>query len=721
MAAGLENCRQILLDRFPSIDGDLFQYVTDVLESGSEDFESGEEIYDAVGSILAEVAGDEGDDKIIDLCNQLMGALKGDGCDGTAAGQGTHKLLEAPVNMGELAENLLVNPDEDTHSIWIVKKECNTVVDQKKLQKAEAKIKAKQDKRAQEDQTPNEIRGRQIDNASACQSSNKRENKLEQSGSNKSRDVRIENFDLSYADRVLLKEAEMSLIFGRRYGLVGRNGIGKTTLIKMLSRRELFVPSHISILCVEQEVRGDETQVLQSVLECDTERKKLLEEEKKLLALTGHGSSKADSTADDASNKLAQVYARMEEIEADKAPARASMILAGLGFSTKMQHQQTRELSGGWRMRLALARTLFSRPDLLLLDEPTNMLDLKAVLWLEKYLLNWPCTLLVVSHDRTFLDAVATDIIHMHSQRLESYRGNYENFVKTMTEKLTNQQREYEAQQMHRQHLQAFVDRWRYNAKRASLAQSRLKALEKLPDLQPVVVDPPVVLKFPECDKLSPPVLQLDEVTFHYEKGKVVLNKVSLSANQDSRIALVGENGQGKTTLLKLLLGELEPVSGLKFAHRNLKIGYFSQHHVDQLGSEQTPLELIASKFPGQHEEEYRRQLGRYGVINDLALRPVRSLSGGQKSRVVMALMSMIRPHFLILDEPTNHLDVETIEALGIALNNYKGGVIMVTHDERLVRSVCKEVWMCSNGSVIRQDGGFDQYRKLLEDQIREL
>lgn len=719
MADGIETCRQILLERFPSIDEDLFQYVTDILESGSDDFESGEDIHDAVGSILAEVAGEEGD--IIDICNQLLSGLKCNGYDGTTEDPGKHKLLQAPVKMKELAETFdSTGTDTCTSSIWIVKRESNTVVDQKKLQKAEAKLKAKHDKRSLDTQPINEIKGRQIDNASASQSSSKRENKLESSGSNKSRDVRIQNFDLSYADRVLLKEADLSLVFGRRYGLVGRNGIGKTTLINMLSRRELFVPSHISILCVAQEVRGDETQVLQSVLECDTEREKLLEEERNLLSLT-QGSQKNEASADSASARLAQVYARLQEIEADKAPARASSILAGLGFSTKMQGQQTRELSGGWRMRLALARTLFSRPDLLLLDEPTNMLDLKAVLWLEKYLLNWPCTLMVVSHDRTFLDAVATDIVHMHSQRLETYRGNYENFVKSMTEKLTNQQREYEAQQMHRQHLQAFVDRWRYNAKRASLAQSRLKALEKLPDLQPVVVDPPVVLKFPDCEKLSPPILQLDEVTFHYEKGKVVLNKVSLSANQESRIALVGENGQGKTTLLKLLLGELEPVSGLKFAHRNLKIGYFSQHHVDQLGSQQSPLELIASKFPGQHEEEYRRQLGRYGVIGDLALRPVRSLSGGQKSRVVMALMSMIRPHFLILDEPTNHLDVETIEALGTALSNYKGGVIMVTHDERLVRSVCKEVWMCANGSVIRQDGGFDQYRKLLEDQLKDL
>ncbi|KAK2557617.1 ATP-binding cassette sub-family F member 3 [Acropora cervicornis] len=720
MATELDTCRQILSERFPSLDDDLFQYVTDILESGSDDFESGEDIFDAVGSILAEVASDEGDDNIIDICNQLLAALKCDGYNGGTEVPEKHKLLLAPVRMKELAETF-DSSEAQTSSIWINKRENNTIVDQKKLQKAEAKLKAKQGKRTQDTEPINEIRGRHIDNASASQSSSKRESKLESSGSNKSRDVRIENFDLSFADRILLKDANLSLVFGRRYGLVGRNGIGKTTLIKMLSRRELFVPSHISILCVAQEVHGDETQVLQSVLECDTEREQLLKEERRLLSLTHGSSQNNDAGSDSASARLAEVYARMHEIEADKAPARASLILAGLGFSTKMQSQQTRELSGGWRMRLALARTLFSRPDLLLLDEPTNMLDLKAVLWLEKYLLNWPGTLLVVSHDRSFLDAVATDIIHVHSQRLEAYRGNHENFMKTMTEKLTNQQREYEAQQMHRQHLQAFVDRWRYNAKRASLAQSRLKALEKLPELQPVVVDPPVVLQFPDCDKLSPPILQLDEVTFYYEKGKVVLNKVSLSANQESRIALVGENGQGKTTLLKLLLGELEPVSGLKLGHRNLKIGYFSQHHVDQLGSEQSPLEVIASKFPGHHEEEYRCQLGRYGVVGDLALRPVRSLSGGQKSRVVMALMSMVRPHFLILDEPTNHLDVETIEALGTALNNYKGGVVMVTHDERLVRAVCKEVWMCSNGSVIRQDGGFDQYRKLLEDQLRDL
>lgn len=262
MATELDTCRQILSERFPSLDDDLFQYVTDILESGSDDFESGEDIFDAVGSILAEVASDEGDDNIIDICNQLLVALKCDGYNGGTEVPEKHKLLLAPVMMKELAETF-DSSEGQTSSIWINKRENNTIVDQKKLQKAEAKLKAKQGKRTQDTESINEIRGRHIDNASASQSSSKRESKLESSGSNKSRDVRIENFDLSFADRILLKDANLSLVFGRRYGLVGRNGIGKTTLIKMLSRRELFVPSHISILCVAQEVHGDETQVLQ--------------------------------------------------------------------------------------------------------------------------------------------------------------------------------------------------------------------------------------------------------------------------------------------------------------------------------------------------------------------------------------------------------------------------------------------------------------------------
>ncbi|GFQ96264.1 ATP-binding cassette sub-family F member 3, partial [Trichonephila clavata] len=358
-------------------------------------------------------------------------------------------------------------------------------------------------------------------------------------------------------------------------------------------------------------------------------------------------------------------------------------------------------------------------PDLLLLDEPTNMLDMKAIIWLENYLQTWESTILVVSHDRRFLDTVATDILHFHSLLIESYRGNYENFVKTMTEKLKHQQREYEAQQQYRAHAQEFIDKFRYNAKRASLVQSKLKMLEKLPELKPVEKESAVVLRFLNPEFLQPPVLQLDEVSFSYPSSpKLILNNVNLSANMGSRICIVGDNGSGKTTLLKLLIGDLNPIKGIRHFHRNLVIGYFTQHHVDQLDLNLSSLEFLAKKFPGRPSEEYRRQLGSFGVTGDLALQSVASLSGGQKSRVAFAAMAMLHPHFLILDEPTNHLDVETVEALGIALQNFTGGVVLVSHDEQLIEIVCQELWVCRNGWVSSISGGFSQYRKLVEDEL---
>lgn len=372
-------------------------------------------------------------------------------------------------------------------------------------------------------------------------------------------------------------------------------------------------------------------------------------------------------------------------------------------------------------MRLALARALFARPDLLLLDEPTNMLDVRAILWLENYLQTWQSTILVVSHDRNFLNAVVTDIIHLHSQRLDSYRGNYENFIKTKEDRLKNQQREYEAQLQYRQHIQVFIDRFRYNANRAAQVQSKLKLLEKLPELKPIEKEIEVTLRFPDnFEKLSPPILQLDEVEFYYSKDQPLFSGLNLSADLDSRICIVGENGAGKTTVLKLLMGELTPVNGVRQAHRNLKIGYFSQHHVDQLDLNVCSVELLLNKFPGRTEEEYRHQLGGYGITGELATRPVASLSGGQKSRVAFAQMTMPCPNFYILDEPTNHLDMETIEALAKALNKFKGGVILVSHDERLIRMVCKELWVCEGGKVRRIDGGFDEYRDILHEQFKK-
>lgn len=538
---------------------------------------------------------------------------------------------------------------------------------------------------------------------------------MEAKGTNNCKDIRIENFDISFGDRCLLSGADLTLTYGRRYGFVGRNGLGKTTLLRMISAEQLKIPGHISILHVEQEVVGDDTPAIQSVLECDFKRESLLKEEKEL-------SAKLSSTTNaepELSQRLTQVYAELEAIDADKAPARAAQILAGLGFSAEQQLHPTKQFSGGWRMRLALARALFSKPDLLLLDEPTNMLDMKAIIWLEDYLQTWGSTLLVVSHDRNFLDSVPTDIIYLNAQKLESYRGNYENFVRTRSEKAKNQQREWEAQQQLRAHVQEFIDKFRFNAKRASLVQSKIKFLEKLPVLQPVEKEAEVTLKFPEVELIAPPALQLDEVNFAYNSTRTILNKVNLSASSESRICIVGENGAGKTTLLKILTGDLSPTSGLRNTSRQLRIGYFNQHHVDMLDLSMCPVELLQSKFPGKPVEEYRRLLGGFGVTGDLALQTIASLSGGQKSRVAFAVLGTARPNFLILDEPTNHLDIETIEALGRALEKFQGGVVLVSHDERLIRMVCKELWVCSKGSVRSIEGGFDEYRRLVQRELQ--
>ncbi|KAF7472482.1 Hypothetical predicted protein [Marmota monax] len=732
----MATCAEILRSEFPEIDGQVFDYVTGVLHSGSADFESVDDLVEAVGELLQEVSGDSKDDAgIRAVCQRMYNTLR----LAEPQSQGSSQvLLDAPIQLSKITENY----DCDTKLPGLLKREQSSTVNAKKLEKAEARLKAKQEKRSEKDtlKTSNPL---VLEEASASQAGSRKESRLESSGKNKSYDVRIENFDVSFGDRVLLAGADVNLAWGRRYGLVGRNGLGKTTLLKMLATRSLRVPAHISLLHVEQEVAGDDTPALQSVLESDSVREDLLQRERKLSAQIAAGRAEGPEAA-----QLAEIYAKLEEIEADKAPARASVILAGLGFTPKMQQQPTREFSGGWRMRLALARALFARPDLLLLDEPTNMLDVRAILWLENYLQTWPSTILVVSHDRNFLNAIATDIIHLHSQRLDGYRGDFETFIKSKQERLLNQQREYEAQQQYRQHIQVFIDRFRYNANRASQVQSKLKMLEKLPELKPVDKESEVVMKFPDgFEKFSPPILQLDEVDFYYDPKHIIFSRLSVSADLESRICVVGENGAGKSTMLKLLMGDLAPVRGIRHAHRNLKIGYFSQHHVEQLDLNVSAVELLARKFPGRPEEEYRHQLGRYGISGELAMRPVASLSGGQKSRVAFAQMTMPCPNFYILDEPTNHLDMETIEALGRALNNFRvsmlsplpplptcqfafplstsccpvfqGGVILVSHDERFIRLVCRELWVCEGGGVTRVEGGFDQYRALLQEQFR--
>ncbi|KAK2148716.1 hypothetical protein LSH36_486g02016 [Paralvinella palmiformis] len=683
-------CHEIIEKCFPNIDKEFFNYICGVLEDGTEDFESADDLYEALGTMLTQVAEEKEDGEIREICDRLFHVMK-DGCD---VPNDKVKILDAPVHIGDLvAAETNGDKEEDENSIWIAKRDKSSKVDPKKLEKAEAKLRDKQGKRGKDYVYKTNSISLQNE-ASASQQSNRKFDKMESAGTNKSYDIRIENFDISFGEKTLLKSANLILSYGRRYGLVGRNGIGKTTLLRMINSRSLRIPSHITVLHVEQEVVGDDTKAIESVLECDLQRTKLLQEEKEITTEMNSG-----CTDPNLNNRLSEVYQQLEAMEADKAPAKAAMILAGLGFSTSMQKQCT-------------------RPDLLLLDEPTNMLDMKAIIWLEDYLQTWSSTLLVVSHDREFLNIVATDIFHLNAQVLDLYKGDYEAFIKTRTERLKNQKREYDAQKQYRDHIQVFIDRFRYNANRASQVQSKLKLLEKLPELKPPEKDSDVVIRFPEVEKLSPPILQLDEMSFHYNKDRPIFSDVSLNANMESRICIVGENGAGKTTLLKILLGDLQPVSGLRHGHRGLRIGYFSQHHVDQLEMNLNSVEMLAAKFPGKTTEEYRAQLGSFGVSGDLALRPVASLSGGQKSRVAFSQMCMANPNFFILDEPTNHLDMETIEALGKALYKFKGGVILVSHDARLIRMICKELWICRNQNVESLEGGIDQYRKIVEEEL---
>ncbi|CAG8521892.1 5413_t:CDS:10 [Acaulospora morrowiae] len=699
---------KLIRQSVPNIDDAIVDYVVGYLDENSSLADGEDVISDFVRPILVDAGGDEA--RIQKLCEKLAELFaqvsKGSKND-ISKGSGLNK-LEQPVNM--LSKNSisatagLVSQAIDLEAVS--GRKLGTRVDTKKLEKAEAKIKSKIEKRERRSNyESSKLLSKKNNDAEFYMKVNPILDYTTTKG--KLKDVKIENFDISFGGKRILTNATLTLVYGRRYGLVGRNGIGKSTLLRTMSRREISVPTHISILHVEQEMVGDDTSAIQAVLSADIWREHLLNEEinlnekiNELEKLLG-GESDIDSIENEKeaiNSRLKEVYQKLEEIESDKAESRAAAILSGLGFPSDKHRSPTKTFSGGWRMRLALARALFCRPDLLLLDEPTNMLDIPAVAWLEQYLKKWPSTLLVVSHDREFLDEVATDILHQHSERLDYYKGNFTQFYATKEERRKNHLREYESQMQYRQHLQDFIDRWRYNAKRGPQAQSKIKILEKLPVLEPPEVETGVTFRFPDPDSLSPPILQLDDVTFGYENGPTILTNVSLSVQLDSRIAVVGPNGAGKSTLLKLLTGILEARSGQIHRHGRLRFAHFMQHHVDQLDLNTSAVGFMSQKYPGKIEEEYRRQLGNFGITGVTGLQPLETLSGGQKSRVSFACLGLQNPHILILDEPTNHLDMDSIDALTNALREFKGGVILVSHDERFIDSVCKEIWVCESG-----------------------
>ncbi|KAG2023228.1 multidrug resistance protein 1 [Coprinopsis cinerea AmutBmut pab1-1] len=708
---------------FPGTEEIIVQYLAGYLiDDAGED----EDVLQIGREILHSVAGDEKRQQLDALMQKLESMLE-DQLKVRQKSRNQPKLqkLDKVMDMSKtaLSKTLVLNDAVDLESI---NKGKASRVDVKKLEKQEAKLRAKIEKRARRDL----YEGSKLLDAHKKQQTYEemfmKINPLEAAANakNKSKDIHLPSIDVSFGSNRILSGASLTLAHGRRYGLIGRNGIGKSTLLRHIAMREVPIPPHITILFVEQEIVGDDTKAIDSVLKADVWRDHLLKEQAsldtQLAELESENDEKRfDDAREELSSRLAEVHAQLAEMDAASGPARAAALLAGLGFDEADQQRPTKSFSGGWRMRLALARALFVKPALLLLDEPSNHIDLNALAWLEDYLQTWPGTILVVSHDRAFLDAVATDIVHQHSGRLDYYKGNFTQFYSTKSERDRNLRKEYEAQLEYRKHLQAFIDRWRYNANRAAQAQMKIKILEKLPDLQPPEEEESETFKFPETDKLSPPLLQMSEVTFGYTPDKLILKNVYFDVGLDSRVAIVGANGAGKSTLVKILTGEVQPLSGHVTRNGRLRVGYFAQHHVDTLDPTMSPVQFLASKFPGRTEQEYRSHLGNFQISGMTGLQPIATLSGGQKSRVAFALLSLQRPHVLLLDEPTNHLDIEGLDALMKALQAWNGGVILISHDERFITSVAKELWVCGDGTVTKFKGDVQAYKKLIVSNVK--
>jgi ATP-binding cassette subfamily F protein 3 len=514
----------------------------------------------------------------------------------------------------------------------------------------------------------------------------------------------ITGASLRLGGRVLLDGAELSVDPGRRIGLVGRNGAGKSSLLRAIQGQLALdggiirLAARARLAAVAQEAPSGPATLLDTVLAADPERLRLLAE--------------ADSAPPE---RLAEIHERLRAIEADSAPARAGAILAGLGFDAAAQARPVGDYSGGWRMRVALAAALFAAPDLLLLDEPTNHLDLEATLWLETWLARFPGAALIVSHDRFLLDRAVHAIAHLDRGKIALTPGGFDEFVRIRTERAAQQARAAERVAAERAHIQSFVDRFRAKATKARQAQSRHKALARLPVIEAVIEDAPTRFAFPDPPRLAPPILALDRVAVGYA-GTPVLRGVSLSLDTEDRIALLGANGNGKSTLARLLAGRMDPLAGEIRRAPRLSVGYFAQHQEEELIAAASALDHLAAAQPRATETALR---ARFGLDADRAGTPVASLSGGEKARLLLALATREAPHLLILDEPTNHLDIDAREALVKALADYQGAVILITHDPHLVELVAERLWLVEGGTARPFDGDLDDYRALLAERAR--
>ncbi|XP_072226920.1 ATP-binding cassette sub-family F member 1 isoform X2 [Leuresthes tenuis] len=536
-------------------------------------------------------------------------------------------------------------------------------------------------------------------------------------------DIKLERFSISAHGKELFVNADLLIVAGRRYGLVGPNGKGKTTLLKHIANRALSIPPNIDVLLCEQEVVADDTPAVQAVLKADTRRLKLLEEEKQLQARLEKGE---DSVAE----RLDKVYEELRAIGAAAAEAKARRILAGLSFTPEMQNRPTKRFSGGWRMRVSLARALFMEPTLLMLDEPTNHLDLNAVIWLNNYLQGWKKTLLIVSHDQSFLDDVCTDIIHLDNQKLYYYRGNYLTFKKMYVQKQKEMQKQYDKQEKKLKELKAGGKSTKQAEKQTKEALTRKQQKgkkkgnqeEESQDSTELLKRPKeytVKFTFPNPPPLSPPILGLHSVDFGYHGQKPLFKNVDFGIDMDSRICTVGPNGVGKSTLLLLLTGKLNPTKGEMRKNHRLKVGFFNQQYADQLNMEETATEYLMRNFNLPYQDS-RKCLGRFGLESHAHTIQISKLSGGQKARVVFAELACRQPDVLILDEPTNNLDIESIDALSEAINEYKGAVIIVSHDARLITETQCQLWVVEDCTINQIDGDFDDYKREVLEALGE-
>ncbi len=515
--------------------------------------------------------------------------------------------------------------------------------------------------------------------------------------------LRIDDISYSVEGRPLIDHATAVIPEGHKVGLVGRNGTGKTTLFRLirgeltLETGTITVPRGARIGGVAQEAPASDVSLTDTVLAADTERAALMAE--------------AEAAVDGV--RIAEIQARLQDIDAWSAEARAASILKGLGFDDADQARPCADFSGGWRMRVALAAVLFSRPDLLLLDEPTNYLDLEGALWLESYLARYPHTVIIVSHDRELLNRAVSGILHLEDRKLTYYSGPYDTFAATRSARLAVAEAENRKAEARKAHLQSFVDRFRYKASKAVQAQSRLKMIERIKFISTPQEAALRRFTFPEPEELSPPIVNMEGAAVGYG-GAPVLSRLNLRIDQDDRIALLGKNGQGKSTLAKLIVGELEAMSGRVLRTGKLRIGYFAQHQMDVLRGDETPLETLRRLRPGEGPPRWRARLSGFGLNADQAETVIDKLSGGQKARLTLLLATLDAPHLLILDEPTNHLDIESREALVEALTAYGGAVVLVSHDMHLLSMVADHLWLVKGGRVEPFEEDLEAYRKLL-------